>query len=189
MQRAKQIVANYDKMYQVSLQYKAKRVKEECAALGYATVAFGLRVRTPVLVKTILNTKQTPYQATQESRSVGNAMGQSYGMLNSRACAAFMEKVWQSEYRHAILCISQIHDASYFLVRSDLNAIKFVNDHLIAEMQWQEDPAIQHELVGLHGELDVCYTSWATPITIPNNLGILEIKDALVKGAAKYKAA
>lgn len=189
MQRAKQIVANYDKMYQVSLQYKAKRVKEECAALGYATVAFGLRVRTPVLAKTILNTKQTPYQATQESRSVGNAMGQSYGMLNSRACAAFMEKVWQSEYRHDILCISQIHDASYFLVRSDLNAIKFVNDHLIAEMQWQEDPAIQHDLVGLHGELDVCYTSWATPITIPNNSSILEIKDALVKGAAKYKAA
>ena len=80
---ATSIVANYKELYKQSEQYKQTRL-EQAAKDGYANVAFGLKVRVPVMEKSILNTSKTPKQAVSESRSVGNALFQSYGLLTNR---------------------------------------------------------------------------------------------------------
>ena len=110
-----------------------------------------------------------------EERTLGNAFGQSYGLLNNRAMIDFMDRVWDSPYKYDIMPIAPIHDASYYIVSDDVEVVKFVNDNLIDAMKWQEDPAIAHDEVKIGGELDVCYDSWDTPITIPNDASIADI--------------
>ena len=96
--KAKEIEKGYHGLYQVSDQWVAERIKQ-AAKDGYVEVAFGLRVRTPLLAQTTLGMKSTPYEAEAEGRTAGNALGQSYGLLNNRAAVAFMRKVWVSEFR------------------------------------------------------------------------------------------
>lgn len=173
---AKAVEANFHNLYEDSLVWIKDKL-DECCEKGYATVAFGLRIRTPLLAKSILNNGATARESRAEARSVGNAMsGQSYGLLNNRAACAFMEKVWDSEHRYKIFPVSLIHDAIYLMIKDDVNTLKWVNDHLIEEMSWQELPEIQHPLVKLEAELDLFHPTWATAITIPNNLSAKQIK-------------
>ena len=109
-----------------------------------------------------------PYEAKAEGRTAGNALGQSYGLLNNRAAAAFMEAVWDSPFRYDILPCGLIHDAIYILVKRKLNVIEFANRELIKAMRWQELPEIQHDTVKLGAALDIFYPTWADPITLPN---------------------
>ena len=176
---AKQIEANYHKLYEASDKWVADKVAI-AEKQGYIDTAFGLRIRTPIVGNTILNTSKTPFQATAEARSVGNAVsGQSYGILTNRAVNALMESVWNSEYRQDILPICLIHDAIYLMVRDDIRVIEWVNNHLIKEMQWQELPEIQHDKVKLGAELSIFYPSWANEIVLNNNISQSEIKNAV----------
>ena len=184
---AKAIEANYHKMYAVSDQWVADKVSI-AEKQGYIDTAFGLRIRTPIVGKSILNTSKTPFQATAEARSVGNAVsGQSYCQLTNRAMNAFMQKVWNSEYRTDILPICMIHDALYFMVRDDIRVIEWLNNHLIKEMQWQELPEIQHPKVKLGAELSIFYPSWANEITLPNGVNQTEIRSIVKKAITKTK--
>lgn len=170
------IEENYHKLYAMSDKWVADRITE-AARVGYATVAFGLRVRAPLLAKSILGTKTTPYESAAEARTLGNAMsGQSYGLLNNRAMVAFMKIVHASPYRYDIKPVSLIHDAGYVIFRSDPKIAEFVNHHLTHEMSWQELPEIQHDQVKLGAELDLFFPDWSNPVTIPNTASADDIK-------------
>lgn len=173
---AKAIEANYHKLYAVSDQWVADKLNK-ASQTGYVTVAFGLRIRTPLLKQVIRGTRSTPYEAEAEGRSAGNALGQSYGLLNSRAVMAFMKKVRQSVWRLSIKPCAQIHDASYYLVRDDVNLLGWMNRELVKEVEWQELPEIQHPEVKLGGELSIFYPSWASEITIPNGADSTAIRN------------
>ncbi len=109
-EEAKQIEENYHKLYEVSDKWVQNKI--DLAKLnGYVTVAFGLRVRTPAL-KQAMQGKLTNLQA-QEARTAGNALGQSWGLLNDRAMLAVLEKVKASKFRNDILPASKIHDCCY----------------------------------------------------------------------------
>lgn len=106
---AKQIEANYHIMYKQSDEWVANKIKL-AEQQGYLDTAFGLRIRTPVLAKSILGNSKTPYLATAEARTIGNAVsGQSYGLLTNRALNEFMERVWNSEYAMDIYPVATIH--------------------------------------------------------------------------------
>jgi len=182
---AKSIEANYHELYKVSDEWVAAKLAE-AERTGYVTGAFGLRLRTPVMAKTIRGNRATPFEAEAEGRSAGNMLGQSYCLLNSRAANAFMQRVWASKYKLDILPIAQIHDACYFLIRDNLEVIEWVNRELVECMSWQELPEIQHDEVKLGAELDIHYESWAQPITIPNNATPKVIKQVAIKGKNKY---
>lgn len=165
---AKAIEANYHKLYGTSREWVEHKINR-AANDGYTTGAFGLRIRTPLLKQTLLGQSNTPHQAEAEARSMGNAVsGQSYGLLTNRAANAVMERVWKSPYRFDILPVAMIHDAIYFIVRDNVDAIAWLNTVLIEEMSWQELPEIQHDIVKLGAELDVFYPSWADALTLPN---------------------
>lgn len=91
--------------------------------------------------------------------------------------------VWESEYKYDILPVASIHDANYFIIKDNVHVVKWVNDNLIQEMNWQELPEIKHDKVGLGGELDL-YPTWANPITLPNNINRNKIKE-IVKNNLK----
>lgn len=173
-QKAKSIEKAYHELYAVSDKWVQDRLEQACKD-GFITVAFGLRVRTPMLRQCVLGTKNTPYEATAEGRTAGNAMGQSYGLLNSRAYMAFMKQVRSSKYRLDIKLCAQIHDAGYLLVRDDANVLAWVNEHLVNHVQWQDLPEIQHDLVKLGGQLSVFHPSWADEMSVPNGADATEI--------------
>lgn len=173
---AKQIEHNFHEAYKVSKQWIETKINE-ILTTGYATGAFGLRVRCPVLAYSLLNSKKTPYKALAEARTAGNMLsGQSYCMLNNRAVNEFMDRVYKSEYRNDIKPVCLIHDASYYLVRNNVNVIKWVNDNLIDCMAWQELDEIKHDKVKMEAELDIYYPTWADAITLPNNISKEQIK-------------
>ena len=120
---------------------------------GYVTVAFGLRLRTPMMGRSVLGLDCTPKEVAAEGRTAGNAMGQSYGLLNNRAAAAFMKRVQASPFRYDIKPVALIHDAIYILIKNDPVVVEFANRVLIEEMSWQDLPELEHDTVKLGAEL------------------------------------
>lgn len=168
VEEAKAIEKGYHELYQISDKYVQDKLKQ-ASMDGYVTVAFGLRVRTPLLKQVIYGSSSMPREAAAESRTAGNALGQSYGLLNNRAAVAFMQKVWNSPYRNDIKPVSLIHDAIYILIKDKVEIVEWVNRELINAMRWQELPEIQHDKVKLGAALDLFYPNWSHPITLPNN--------------------
>lgn len=180
LEEAKQIVNNYHDLYKVSTEYKDMRL-EQATKDGYASVAFGLRVRTPLLSQVLWDKGNMPYEAEAEGRTVGNALFQSYGMLNNRAANAFMQDVWASPYRLDIKPVAMIHDAIYILVRDVPEIVAFANEALTRAMQWQELPEIAHPEVKLGGALDIFWPNWSKSVTLPEIATAHEIVDVCVK--------
>lgn len=172
--KAKSIEQRYHEMYEVSDRWVAAKL-DEATRTGYVTVAFGLRVRTPLLKQVIRGTSKTPFEAEAEGRTAGNALGQSWCLLTSRAGSEFLGKVRKSQYKYDIRPTSQIHDAQYFLVRDNISVVEFTNRHLVEAVQWQDHPEIYHDLVKLGGELSIFYPSWKEEIGIPNGASRQEI--------------
>jgi DNA polymerase I len=178
MEKAKLIEKRYHELYVVSDQWVSAKL-DQATKVGYVTVAFGLRVRTPLLKQVIRKTSRTPYEAEAEGRSAGNALGQSWCLLNTRAHMAFMQKVRKSEHRLNIRPCSQIHDAGYYLIRDQISSISYANLELVKEVRWQEHPDIKHDLVKLSGSLGIFYPDWGTEITIKNEATDEEIFSAI----------
>lgn len=184
--KSQAIEANYHALYKVSDEYVEKRL-EQASKDGYVEVAFGLRVRTPLLKQVIFKGHKMPFEAAAEGRTAGNALGQSYGLLNNRAANAFMKKVRASKYRNDVKICALIHDAIYLLVRDNIEVVEWVNRELIKEMQWQELPEIQHPTVKLGAALDLFWPSWANAITLPNEADTATIRRVCEQGVRKYQ--
>lgn len=164
--KAKAIENGYHALYEESDKYVQTRL-QQAAKDGYVEVAFGLRVRTPLLKQVVFGSSSMPYEAAAEGRTAGNALGQSYGLLNNRSMNAFMEKVRVSKYRLDILPIGQIHDAQYFLIRDNAEVMHYANQGITKAMSWQELPEIEHPTVKLGAQLDIFWPDWAHAITLP----------------------
>lgn len=185
-QLSKEIETNYHELYKESDAW-AKDKLDLCCKQGYIDVAFGLRIRTPLLAKSVLDNSKTLREAQAEARSVGNAIsGQSYGLLNNRAAIAFMNRVWASEFKYDVFLVSLIHDAIYLIMKDDIRVVEWVNNTLTEEMSWQELPEIQHPQVKLGAELDVFYGGWHQPITLPNHASKEDILRICKEGVAEY---
>lgn len=178
---------NFHKLYAVSTQWVKDRIQQACKD-GYSEAAFGLRIRTPLLARSVLNTSRTLREAEAEGRTLGNAIsGQSYGLLTNRAANEFMERVWASPYANDILPCALIHDAIYILIRNKPAVVKFVNDNLIDCMAWKGLPEISDPRIGLPAELDLYYPNWAKPITLKNGMEETEIKPFIMEELHKRK--
>lgn len=181
--KAKKVEANYHTLYAVSTEWVKEKIHDACIK-GYAEVAFGLRIRTPLLKQSFLGLSSTTNEAEAEARTLGNALsGQSYGLLNNRAANAFMDRVWQSEHRLSILPVAQIHDAQYYLIKDDLEVVEFINTRLPEEMSWQDLPEIRHAQVHLGAELDLYWPDWAHPLTLPNNAS----REQIIELCSQYR--
>jgi DNA polymerase I len=177
-EKAQMIEKRYHQLYAESDQWVRAQL-EEASRVGYITVAFGLRVRTPLLHQVVLGNSKTPYEAEAEARTAGNALGQSWCLLNSRASVAFMRKVRASPYRHLIRPCAHIHDAQYYLIPDDIEVLRWLNDNLVEEVRWQDHPAIAHDQVKIGGSLSVFFPSWAHEAGIPNGASEEQVLDAM----------
>lgn len=184
---AKGIEAAYHELYVVSDEAIAAKITQ-AAKDGYVTVAFGLRLRTPLLHQSLMGINKTPREAAAEGRTAGNALGQSWCMLNSRAGSEFMKKVRAEEHRLNIKPCSQIHDAGYFLIRDDIKTLMYTNTHLSKAVSWQEDPLIQNEHIKMSGKLDIFHPHWGKSFTIPNTVTEPEVKALIKKHLEDLKA-
>lgn len=183
---SRKLETSYAALYAVSINYVNQKL-EQATKDGYVTVAFGLRVRTPLLAQSILGTKKTPSAVAAEGRTAGNALGQSWCLLNNRAGSEFMGRVRKEKYRYDIRPCAQIHDAQYFMIRDDINVVKYTNEHLINAVKWQNDPEIWHDEVKLGGELSIFYPNWAKECVIPNDATEAMIMDAVAAHAKKLE--
>lgn len=186
-EKSKAIEKGYHDLYKVSDEYVHARLKQ-ASKDGYVEVAFGLRVRTPLLKQVVFGGDKVPYEAAAEGRTAGNALGQSYGLLNNRAAVDFMKKVWASKYRNDIKPVALIHDAIYILIRDDIEVVEWANRELINSMRWQELPEIQHPTVKLGAALDIFWPNWSNPITLPNDASKEQIIETCEKAKREYLA-
>jgi len=176
---ALQIEKNYHTLYKVSDDWVQGQLKQ-AQTTGYMELAFGLRLRTPMLPRVILGKQDTlPWEAYSEIKTAANALGQSYGLLNSYSANMFMERVWDSKFADDILPVAQIHDSQYYMVRNHLGCLHWVNENLVECMEWCDLDAIRHDKVGIGSQLEVYWPSWADPIKIPNRVSIREMKELL----------
>ena len=124
----------------------------------------------------VMGISKTPYEAAAEGRTAGNALGQSWCMLNSRAGSEFMGKVRKSEHRRDIKPCSQIHDAGYFLIRDKMETVLYTNENLSQAVRWQDDPLIAHEHIKMCGELSIFHPNWAHKFDLPNECDAAKVK-------------
>ncbi len=166
-EEAKEIENRYHDLYKVSDEWMADKI-EEASKKGYATLAFGGRLRCPVLHKTILNTRYTPNAASAEARTVGNAVGgQSYCQLNLRLSFKLMEAVKEAGYSHKIRQCASIHDATYLIVEDNIHTVEWLNRTITELSLWKDLPELYDPEIPLGGELDLFPESWAKGITLP----------------------
>ena len=185
-EEAKRVYDRYHSLYKVSDAWTTTKI-QQAAIEGYVTLAFGLKLRCAALPKTIMDSKFTPQAAKAEERTLANAVGgQSYGLLNSRAGIEFQERTLNSPYRLDVKPIAQIHDAIYLLVRAKPSILEWVNTNLIECMAWNELPELYYPGFSVSSEMDICYQSWAQPITIPNGATAQEIWNICKAGKQKY---
>lgn len=182
-EKAKLTEKRYHDLYVVSDMWVQAKL-DEAAKTGYVTAAFGLRVRTPLLAQVLRGTCKTPYEAEAEGRTAGNALGQSWCLLNNRAGSEFMRKVRTSEFRLDIRPCIHIHDAQYFMIRDNMDTLQYTNKHLVEAVNWQDHPDIAHPEVGLGGELSLFYPTWANEIEIPNHATPEEVHQIIQKAFA-----
>lgn len=183
---AQSIEASYHELYEVSDKWVADRLEQACKD-GYITCAFGLRLRTPLLHQVILGTKKTPYEAAAEGRTAGNALGQSWCMLNSRAASEFLKKARVSPYRLQIRPCAHIHDAQYFIIKDDMDCLLYVNKHLSKAVSWQEDPLIQNEHIKMSGKLEIFFPNWNHGFDIDNDADAAAVKKEIKKHKEKLR--
>lgn len=164
---AEEIEAQYKILY-AGIEDFANDNIEYAIEHGYVECAFGLRLRTPVLESLSSSTQYKPYAAKSEGRSANNAVTQSWGMLTNRALIAIEKRIRTSEFWEDIRMCNTIHDALYFLVKEDPAPVKWLNDYLIEEMEWNDHPLIKSTEVTMGAELDIGH-SWDNMITLPNN--------------------
>lgn len=184
MDKAKKVEENYHQLYKVSTEWVQAKLNQ-ASKDGYITAAFGLRVRTPLLAQVVRGTSKTPYEAEAEGRTAGNALGQSWCLLNSRASAEFLSLVRTSKHRLSIRPCAHIHDAQYMLVKDNIETVMFANEHLVKAVKWQDHPDIQHDQVKLGGEFSIFWPNWSKEIVIPNDASekqIFEIIEEQTKG-------
>ena len=175
MEEAMSIEASYHEMYKVSDQWVQDKLKQANID-GYVTVAYGLRVRTPLIKNVVWGAPRMPYEAAAEGRTAGNALGQSYGLVNTAAGIKLQDRTLASEYRLKILPSAHIHDAQYFLIKDEVGAVKWLNDNLIECMSDHGLPELDwHPTVKIGAELDLFYPTWKDDINIKNNLSMTEI--------------
>lgn len=184
-EKSKKTEQSYHELYVVSDKYIQDKLME-ASKLGYGTVAFGLRVRCPLMEQSTFGAPGMPNETAAEGRTLGNAFGQSWGQLNTRAMVAFMKLVWASKYRLDILPCSLIHDAGYLLLRKKLEVVEWANKYYIKEMQWQDHPEIEHDKVKLGANLGIFWPSWANEITLPNDADQTTIRKVCKEGVHKY---
>ena len=177
---ALEIERRYHELYKVSDAWVAAKLNQ-ASKDGYVTAAFGLRVRTPLLAQVIRGNRATPHEAEAEGRTAGNALGQSWCLLNSRAWTQFLSGVRKSEYREDIRPCAQIHDAGYALVRDNVVVVAYTNKHLVDAVQWQNHPDIWHDEVKLGGEVSLFWPTWADEIVIPNGADADDILNQIQK--------
>jgi DNA polymerase-1 len=183
---AKAIETNYHELYKVSDQWTQDKLIQATKD-GYVTSAFGLRLRTPILHQCMLGERNTPREAAAESRTAGNMIGgQSYGQLLLRAVIEFMQRVYDSEYRHEIQICAMIHDAAYILCTDSIGCLSFVNNNLIECMQWCDLPELQHDIVKLGSNLEV-FKTWDVAIPLMNNLTKQQILETVSTELKKRK--
>tara|TARA_R110002020_G_scaffold307502_5_gene523319 strand:+ start:3932 stop:6373 length:2442 start_codon:yes stop_codon:yes gene_type:complete len=173
--QAKQIYDAFHELYKVSGEFNARN-KEFMEKHGYVECAFGLKLKTPIISKCVLGNSKTPYEADKEARSANNAITQSWGMLLNRAMNATNLRIEQAGYSTDILPCNMIHDAGYFLVRHNAECIKFLNDVLIKEMEWNDDEAIKSKEVPMKAALEIG-KSWDTLVPLNNNASLKEIHE------------
>lgn len=179
-EEAQEISNRYRELYKVSFDWVNDRL-EEAAQTGYATGAFGLRIRAPVLHQCLLNNQHTPKEAAAESRTLGNAIsGQSYCLLNGRASEEFMRRVRTSKYRYSIHLCAHIHDAIYLYIKDDIGCLKWVNDNLIDCMAWCDLPELYHPSLRVSSQLDIAYPTWADAFTLPTDATEQQLIDCIV---------
>ncbi len=177
MSEAIEIENSYHELYVVSDEF-AEKNKHFAIKHGYMECAFGLRINTPIISKSIMDNIKTPYPAVAEVRSANNAVTQSWGMLLNRAVIATNHRIEKAKLCEDILPINMIHDAAYFLVKDDPEVIKFLNDVLIEEMEWNDHPTIKSKDIPMLSELDIG-KSWDKLKTLPNRVTIKQIKEFL----------
>jgi DNA polymerase-1 len=178
-EESRAIYENYHTLYQVSDKWRDDQLVV-AETTGYVTGAFGLRVHTPVIHKTLMNTSVTPSVAAAEARSAGNALTQSYCVLTDRAAIEFQERLLKSPYSLDVLPVAMIHDAIYVLMRDDIDVVEWVNTNLIECMAWNDLPELQQDDIPLGGNLDLFYGGWHQSVELPNGASqskILELAD------------
>lgn len=180
-EKARSVEERFKDLYVWSMEWIDEKLNQ-ASKCGYVTTAFDLRVRTPLLHQVIRKTSKTPFEAEAEGRTAGNALGQGWCLLNSRAWSEFMGDHVRPDpvMRKNIRPCAQIHDAGYALVRDDMATILFMNEHLVNAVNWQDHDDIRHPDVGLGGELSLFYPTWAEEMVIPNGATESEIR-ALVQ--------
>lgn len=179
---AKSIEKSYHELYVVSDEWVAEKI-QQASKDGYITAAFGLRLRTPLLKQVILGNSKTPHEASKEGRTAGNALGQSWCMLNNRAASEFMKRTREEKYRLDIKPCSHIHDAQYYLIRDDMDTLMYVNEHLPKAVSWQEDPLIQNEHISMSGELTIFHPHWGVGVDLPNSA----TQEVIIKKIKEHK--
>ena len=186
-EKSKFIEKSHKELYKVYYDYIANKINQT-KETGYTTLAFGLRLRSPVL-KASSTTDIPNYIIEQEERSVGNALFQSYGLMTLNALVNIMKDVWEHPvYFDRIVPITTIYDSIYLELDNDLEMLTWINKTITKHMLNIDDlPELKHDQIAISADVEVLYPDWSSQIPLPNNATEEEVQACIEKWYKKQK--
>jgi DNA polymerase-1 len=67
-----------------------------------------------------------------------------------------------------------------------MEALTYVNEHLVQAVEWQDDPAIWHDDVKLGGELSIFCPDWSAECVVPNGASVEKISEIAAEHHEKH---
>jgi len=168
LKEAEEIEARYHELYKVADAYVARKI-EKAAEEGYVTGAFGFKLRAEILKYVVLNDKKTPHKIQKITRTLGNMLGQSYGLLNNRAANEVFEECHTTGIEDFVYPIGQIHDSQYYIVKDNAEIIYMLCEMLRKAVSWNDLPELQQDTVELSGTPQLSFDSWAELVDVDTN--------------------
>lgn len=155
---AEQIFNRYhNELYGGITDYRENYVLPTATANGRLHLGLGCYIKT-----------DNPHK---DIRTLNNATCQFWSIVTALTINKIHQLIDKTNYQNDIICTSTIYDSIYFVVRKDVNIIKWLNDRIVSIMtqDFMENQTIKNEAEGEIG-LD-----WASLKQVPNNASTEEI--------------
>lgn len=176
---SQQAYNNYRTLYKDAFKWNDALIKK-AAEQGYVTLAFGLRLRTPTLVNTVIGSKHLPPQVAADIRTVINAAsGQSYCMLSERAGVDMQQRIIAQNLIGVVKPSIHVHDSLFFITKRDPEILKWLNDNLVDAISYQDLPEIRHDELKLTGESTLHMPSWCDSVPVRCNASVDDFTNLL----------
>lgn len=153
----------HNRLFPGITKYRNEHVLAKSKEQGYLHLGLGFRIYTD--------------DPDGDIRTVANATCQFWSVLSILAINKLHQMIDEAGYQEDIIVTATIYDSIYFIVRDDVNIIKWLNDRIVPIM---EQDFMENQTLHNSADLEIG-PNWSELYHLDHNISTQEIKEVREK--------